>query len=52
MSDPKLVKEHIRIIDAILLGEPDAAEQAMKTHLEGSLERYRDLLRVRSARSG
>lgn len=43
------MKEHDRIIDAIIVGDPDAAEQAMKAHLEGSLERYRDLLR-RNAR--
>jgi len=45
VPDPDMVKEHDRIIDAILLGDPDAAEQVKKTHLEGSLERHRDLLR-------
>jgi DNA-binding FadR family transcriptional regulator len=50
VPNPDLVKEHDRITDAILLEDPDAAEQAMKSHLEGSLERYRNLLRVRSAR--
>lgn len=45
VPNPDLVNEHDRIIDAILIGDPDAAEAAMKAHLEGSLERYRDLLR-------
>jgi len=45
VPNPQLVSEHDRIIDAIILGDADAAEQAMKAHLEGSLERYRDLLR-------
>ena len=46
MPNPDLVAEHDRIIDAIVTGDPDAAEAAMKAHLEGSLERYRDLLRT------
>ncbi|MBN8188239.1 FadR family transcriptional regulator [Salipiger thiooxidans] len=45
VPNPDLVKEHDRITDAILLEDPDAAEQAMKTHLEGSLGHYRVLLR-------
>jgi len=46
VPNPDLVAEHDRIIDAIVTGDPDAAEAAMKAHLEGSLERYRDLLRT------
>lgn len=42
-----LVAEHERIIDAILTGDAQAAEAAMRAHLDGSLERYRDLLRGR-----
>ncbi|EPX75487.1 FadR/GntR family transcriptional regulator [Salipiger mucosus] len=45
VPNPDLVTEHDRIIDAIIAGDADAAEAAMKAHLEGSLERYRDLLR-------
>lgn len=41
----ELVDEHMRIIDAIIDGDPARAEEAMKIHLEGSLARYRDLLR-------
>ena len=41
----ELVDEHTRIIDAIIDGDPARAEEAMKVHLEGSLARYRDLLR-------
>ncbi len=45
VPNPNLVKEHDRIIDAILISDPDRAEAAMKEHLKGSLNRYRDLLR-------
>ncbi|WP_255471330.1 FadR/GntR family transcriptional regulator [Paracoccus sp. M683] len=45
VPNPKLVEEHNNIIDAILMSEPDRAEAAMKEHLKGSLDRYRDLLR-------
>lgn len=45
VPNPGLVKEHDRIIDAIIMGDADAAEAGMKAHLEGSLSRYRDLLR-------
>lgn len=45
VPNPDLVKEHDRIVDAVLIGDSEAAEAAMKTHLEGSLDRYRDLLR-------
>lgn len=40
-----LVAEHGRIVEAIIDSDPEAAEQAMKAHLEGSLARYRALLR-------
>lgn len=43
--NPGIVDEHARIVDAIIDGDPDQAEAAMKTHLEGSLARYRELLR-------
>lgn len=45
VPNPDLVGEHERIVDAIIDGAPERAEQAMKAHLEGSLQRYRDLLR-------
>lgn len=45
VPNPDLVSEHERIVEAIIDGDPDAAEHAMKTHLEGSLQRYRQLLR-------
>lgn len=48
VPNPDLVAEHERIIDAIINGDPDASETAMKAHLEGSLERYRSLLRLTS----
>ena len=43
--NPGIVAEHAHIIDAVIDGDPDQAEAAMKTHLEGSLARYRDLMR-------
>ncbi|OCX65683.1 GntR family transcriptional regulator [Thioclava sp. SK-1] len=43
--NPDLVAEHARIVDAIIDGDPDAAETAMKAHLDGSMGRYRLLLR-------
>ncbi|SHL23025.1 FadR/GntR family transcriptional regulator [Roseibium suaedae] len=43
--NPDIVAEHTRIADAIIDGNPEQAEAAMKAHLEGSLARYRDLLR-------
>lgn len=45
VPNPKLVEEHNKIIDAILISDPDRAESAMKEHLKGSLDRYRILLR-------
>ncbi|WP_372836749.1 FadR/GntR family transcriptional regulator, partial [Puniceibacterium confluentis] len=35
--NPKIVQEHARIADAIIDGDPDKAEAAMKAHLEDSL---------------
>ncbi|MBE9640699.1 FCD domain-containing protein, partial [Salipiger pacificus] len=40
--------EHAGIVDAIIDGDAARAEAAMKAHLEGSLGRYRDLLRENS----
>lgn len=40
-----LIKEHERIIIAISNGDEKAAREAMRDHLKGSLERYRNLLR-------
>lgn len=42
--NPDIVLEHARIADAIIDGDPDRAEAAMKQHLEDSLSRYRALL--------
>ncbi|WP_316860888.1 FadR/GntR family transcriptional regulator [uncultured Cohaesibacter sp.] len=43
--NPHLHKEHALILQAIVDGDSEAAEQAMKVHLEGALDRYRKLLR-------
>ncbi|WP_371743928.1 FadR/GntR family transcriptional regulator [Mangrovicoccus sp. HB161399] len=43
--NPHLVEEHERILDAIMEGDPAAAEQAMQAHLDNSLSRYRAFLR-------
>lgn len=40
-----LIKEHERIIFAISNGDEQGARDAMREHLKGSLERYRNLLR-------
>lgn len=40
--------EHRRIADAISAGDADAAREAMRTHLIGSQQRYRALLRGKS----
>ncbi|WP_319518875.1 FadR/GntR family transcriptional regulator [uncultured Martelella sp.] len=50
VPNPKMVEEHERIVDAIIDGDPEAAEEAMKDHLEGSLGRYRAMLK--GARTG
>lgn len=42
--NPNIVREHALIVDAIVDGDPAAAEAAMARHLESSLRRYRDLL--------
>ncbi|WP_232830676.1 FadR/GntR family transcriptional regulator [Tropicimonas sp. IMCC34011] len=43
--NPDLVTEHSAIANAIIDGDRDAAEARMEAHLEGSLERYRNLWR-------
>ncbi len=44
-----LQDEHAKIVDAIIEGDADAARQYMAAHLRGSLERYKVLLRSRTA---
>ncbi|QXC48323.1 FadR family transcriptional regulator [Agrobacterium salinitolerans] len=44
-----LQEEHARIVDAIIEGDADGARQYMAAHLRGSLERYKALLRSRTA---
>ncbi|MCG6903286.1 MAG: FadR family transcriptional regulator [Rhodobacter sp.] len=44
-----IIGEHEKIVDAILDGSPGEARQKMRTHLEGSLSRYRKLLRSSGA---
>ncbi|MCZ7910578.1 FadR/GntR family transcriptional regulator [Agrobacterium leguminum] len=44
-----LQEEHARIVDAIIEGDADAARLYMAAHLRGSLERYKVLLRSRTA---
>ncbi len=41
----KIQDEHLRIADAIAAGDTAEARAAMRQHLEGSRDRYRDLLR-------
>ena len=48
---PKITEEHQSIVDGILEGEPERARDAMRKHLEGSLSRYRRLLRDASVPS-
>ncbi|MFK3780456.1 FadR/GntR family transcriptional regulator [Agrobacterium sp. NPDC089420] len=43
-----LQEEHGKIVDAIIEGDADAARQHMASHLRGSLERYKVLLRSRT----
>lgn len=45
-KNPHLQAEHAAIVEAIVDGDPVAAENAMKVHLDGSLLRYRALLRT------
>lgn len=40
--------EHRAIADAIAAGDPDAARDAMRQHLKGSQQRYRNMLRESS----
>jgi DNA-binding FadR family transcriptional regulator len=44
-----IAQEHQRIVDAILDGDAGGARASMRAHLEGSLARYRKLLRDRAA---
>ncbi|MBL8700831.1 MAG: FadR family transcriptional regulator [Alphaproteobacteria bacterium] len=44
----RIQSEHARIAEAIAAGDPAAARTAMRTHLEGSLARYRKLASSRS----
>lgn len=50
-SDDKLYGEHCAIFEAILARDPEAARAAMRTHLAGSMERYRALIRPANAAS-
>ena len=50
--NPDIVAEHARIVEAIVDGDQDLAEAAMKAHLEGSLARYRKLLRSGAEQPG
>lgn len=43
--NPVLQDEHGAVVDAIVEGDAGAAETAMKQHLNGSLRRYRAILR-------
>jgi GntR family transcriptional repressor for pyruvate dehydrogenase complex len=38
----RAVKHHSRIVEAVSSGDPDAAERAMRDHLERSMETYRN----------
>ncbi len=48
-KNPHLQEEHGRIVNAIVRGSADDARSAMRAHLEGSLERYKNLLLARIA---
>lgn len=41
----RLMAEHARIVDAISSGDVPAAREAMRVHLKGSQQRYRDIVR-------
>ena len=45
IRDPYLHQEHKKVADAILARDPAAARMAMRSHLFGSLERYRAMAR-------
>lgn len=47
----RIAEEHQMIVDAILDGDSELARAAMRRHLEGSLSRYRRLLRGNTAPS-
>lgn len=47
--NPNLQEEHGRIVNAIFAGGPTGAREAMSTHLQGSLARYKALLIERIA---
>lgn len=42
--NPHLQEEHGRIVNAVFAGDANAAREAMNTHLQGSLTRYKTLL--------
>lgn len=44
-----LQEEHGAIVDAVIDGDAEAAAKSMQAHLQGSLQRYRLLLRSRAA---
>lgn len=44
-----LQEEHGAIVDAVIEGDAEAAAKSMQAHLQGSLQRYRLLLRSRTA---
>ncbi len=44
-----LQEEHARIVDAIIEGDAEGAREQMRIHLRGSLERYKVLLRSKTA---
>lgn len=44
-SDETLYQEHCAIFEAILARDPEAAREAMRRHLAGSMARYRALMR-------
>lgn len=45
IPNPVLQEEHSVVVSAIMERDGDGAEHAMKIHLEGSLRRYREILR-------
>lgn len=48
-KNPHLQEEHGKIVNAIVRGSSTDARSAMRAHLEGSLERYKNLLLARMA---
>jgi GntR family transcriptional repressor for pyruvate dehydrogenase complex len=43
-AKPHTLKEHVAIINAIRRRDPEAASQAMQSHLNAGLKRYHDAL--------